>query len=257
MKKVEQNDLIKKYKTNIAILKFIAIFLSLIILIAGGILASNYIKERNIYKNAEHIYEIMNETYKNIDKIENSNNYTFSQYIFYEGKLAGKNILQYKDKKYKEEHTSDYWKTTDYINYGVVLDEKTKLMAQYNIEDSKWDINGALIGKVRNNSFDGFHKNKVMEYINHKIRDDNYEGKEYYVVSYPSGKDGDLDEYSELWIDKETMLLFRWIYDIEEKNEDQYSWETNNVTDEDVKILDENAEKEFQERVEKFKQRSK
>lgn len=247
-KEIAEYNYLKKYNKKMSWLKkIIATMLTIIILITL-VISGNYLYKKHI------LYKI-SENYENLKKLDNYNitietldiNYNtnemdsyMSKYYYKLGKLKRKteelkditnfkkNVSQYSKMQISPNNIIEYFnintkeslviydtmKEYAYINNRVSFyKEKGDLFnIQYNIEDFKIGIFPFLID----------------------IKDEEYEGRKYYVLQFKSSNSKD---YKEIWVDKEKLIIERII---EESNshyrEIVYTIIENNVTDNEFEI---------------------
>lgn len=235
------------------ILKIIVAILSIFIISIWG----SFIVERvkyNIqlnkdYEKGEYISGIIDEAYNKIEEIINSDNYSIVEEeisISYDlGCVYSyeKNELFYKNGYVKRNSTWDTGSIKsnagyDYTDYGVVSKDKKVFLIQLN-ETINYASIGVEYGEVGilGNFLDRFHKENALEYKDFEIREETITGKDYYVII---GKENRYDGAynTEIWIDKDNMILFKIMEEKLEsrKIEQKFRFTVNNVRDEDVKL---------------------
>ena len=88
---------------------------------------------------------------------------------------------------------------------------------------------------------------KELESINIKKRE--YQGKKYYVINKEIGKKEANYTHTEIWVEKETMLVERIIYEniYEDGTESSYerrlNWSIGTVTEDEIKLTKEEKER--------------
>lgn len=219
--------IIKKYKTKMKILKTSLILSFGTILLGMIIFMSMYMPQ----------YIILEKSYNTIQRISKINNYKI---ITRQIKTSADNkidyeymqIHYYKDGKFKTEEYVDgikirtyYGDTTSDTVTWLFEDTKTKEYRNKTFKNNY--AMDELFGNVQ------YDAQSIINVIGKGFREDNYRGKECYVI-----KSGDNLNYGETWIDKETMLPIRQVYNIFEKlnYEYIYSFEFDNITEQDLMI---------------------
>lgn len=221
---------IKKYKRKMTALKVFIISLIFIIILALTLFLISYIPK----------YSIILKAHNKIQDISNLTNYKFTISQYYTDSDTQNNyeyidIYFYKDGKYKEElYSSSLAKTKIY--YGDINSDKTIY-----IDNNTQAINelNSYQNKNKGAIFDVFsdikyHSQNYLSLIGVDIRNDNYNGKECYVLKYGN----DNTSYREIWIDKQTMLQIREVQEIFNSSyfERTFLIETNCVNDENVMV---------------------
>lgn len=244
---------LKKYNRKLKILEGIVISIIILILILwGGVL----IKGQEPYK-------IVREAYDKLEELRNEDNIMLSKetirksYYDEDNKYNTQveyNTFYYKNQTLKREEAVYNPKRNDlskYISYEKIegeqilhitamdsLNYKGKLSQYYDYSNLK-DL---IIPHIKEAVFNGVGKrineiknvNRLASAALH-LRTEQYNQRECYVV-----KAGTYNNYVEVWIDKENMLILKEIEDrmIIGRTEINYTWGIGAVTDEDIKIPD-------------------
>ncbi len=112
----------------------------------------------------------------------------------------------------------------------------------------------AAIAPYRINLLESYLKQEVLGYTNSEIRNEEHEMQEYYVIrnNYEDGN------YTDIWINKESMELFKIEYinmlcgEVYSCQEHKYTIIKGNVTDEDIEYeMTQEEYKQF-ENIKKF-----
>lgn len=228
-------DYLKKHNRKIKILSIIAIILTLSIISAWGYKMVNYYKTENDYKIIDNIYN------KYIE-IRNGKNYKLT----IENKYNDKKVtLIYKEDKKKETDENNI----PFVTYGKVLEENTVTLSFQNGEPSGYSVldNTDIISNnicdasfVRLNIYHNRRANQIID-----IREEKYEGKDYYVLK----ENTENESCIELWVNKQTLLVEREISksrnDKKYYYEHKFTWDIGNVTDEEIKMTQEEKESAY------------
>lgn len=255
-KNEENNEVVvnslKKYKRKMFILKIIVAILSIFIIAIWG----SFIVERvkyNIqlnkdYEKGEYISGIIDEASNKIEEIINSDNYSIVEEtigVNYDLKCVSgysKNETSYKDGYIKEKYISDSGSIkSDYnsafTNYGVLANDRMFSIQQNDSGSSaligtRWGTSG-----VTYNFLDGFHKENVLEYKDYEIREEEIDGKDYYIISTRGNREDSMYN-TEIWLNKDNMILFKIIDEKVgcSKTEQKFTISINTVRDEDARI---------------------
>lgn len=217
---------IKKYKRRIKIFKISIISLVLIVILLLSLFFCTYLPK----------YLILSKTYNRIKEISNKDNYKISTSEYYvDGgkKYKYTTTYFYKDGKYKEEQNYSNLSEYEKIYYGdintdidVFIDKKTNDISQeYSQIKGKEEIMD-MFCEIEHDSQD------ITSLIGVKVCDNNYNGKDCYVLRYGNN----ITSYREVWIEKETMLPIREVQNISNgcSFERSFLIQENVVTDEDV-----------------------
>lgn len=221
---------IKRYKRKMTMIKVGISTLIVIIISMIGWFSIIYMPRYSMILSAD----------EKIQEISQMDNYKFTINQYYidsntQEKYEYKDTFFYKDGKYKEEISS---KNLENINiyFGDINSETVT----YIYQDSN-TMNKTTIHKDEDKLaiFDVFsdikyHSENILSLIGVRIRDDNYNEKECYVLRYGNNN----TNYREIWIDKETMLQVREIQKIDNNInfERTFLIEQNVVKNEDVCI---------------------
>lgn len=224
-------DILKKYNRKMFILKVVAIVLSILIISMWGILVVDKVQSDMKLKKAQYISEIIDKAYNRAEEVEKENYTLTCEYN--QNSTDGeedfvKSVYSHKDGYFKEEHHN-------YTNYGITTKNETYYIQFTHEEEEKKDYKGGLaisfVG-YNNNMIDLYRKENILDYRDYNIREEELDGIVYYVIKITYDK---IDGYEEIWINKDSMLLFK------ETGENgitrcKYTWTINNVKDEDVRI---------------------
>ena len=234
------------------ILKIIVVILSIFIIAIWG----SFIVERvkysiqlnKDYEKGEYISGIVDEAYNKIEDIMNSDNYSIIEEtirVNYDLKCVSgysKNETSYKDGYIKEKYISDSGSiksdyNSTFTNYGVLANDRM-FSIQQNDSGSSASI-GTLWGTsgVTYNFLDGFHKESVLEYKDYEIREEEIDGKDYYIISTRGNREDSMYN-TEIWLNKDNMILFKIIDEKVgcSKTEQKFTISINTVRDEDARI---------------------
>ena len=252
--------LIKKIKTRKLIIKIITIILLIIFLSYAVYFAVRFIP----------INSVRAKSYNKIQELKEMNNYKLT--VEKIGQITDEilekkiTIYYYKDGKYKEENTRSmtfFYDNGEYIADGIIRNENTKTIyysdgdtniitknaetGETNISEEKQYIEKGKIYEDIYSVIATHSKNlssKISMLNGFNLREENYNNKNYYVLTYSYNGVNIKYEY---WINKETMIIDR-IFSQQEvpiyKNSDykynifdtKYIIEPNVVKDEDVII---------------------
>ncbi len=254
---VKKIEYLKRYNKKIKLLKSILIILVISIIITCAVMTKNYFKNKADYEYKYSIITAINRPAVQMDRnfkchIEKTSDSKYEEIDL----CYNMDRVKYSyEEKYKEENMKRL--DTDYVGYGIILEPYKMYTIEFNKEGElrststsgylEWKsmsyndmINYIITGSINiNNDWNSISKENCAEL---NIEEDNYEGKDCYVIKKYK-KDGG---YFEVWIEKESMLVLKI-------NEDEdyvvkFSWEIGTVTDEDLKIENyEVAKKKFEE----------
>lgn len=237
-------DYLKKYRKKMTIWKLIASIFIIIIILFFILLIIKAFK-------INQIIDVSYDKYKYIEDLQNFNIIVTQHIIEKENDANSKesfNTTKYyfKDGKYKEErkvegvnqkihngNISIYGEINSNKQIEVNEDAKsiTYITANYNIVSKKY-FSSILTTTLR---FNANINNVIAKLVINgcfNIRSDRFNGKDCLVLRKGKG-----NNYSEIWIDKESKLLFREVLDYENQYmETTYTFYTNNVTEEDVNL---------------------
>lgn len=219
---------IKKFKQRVNLLKFSAIAsIITVLIILFSIIILIFPKYVVIYKSNEKLKDFRN---MNNYKVTLEEHYT-------EHKTQEENVYtsirSFNGEKYKEEfYTSDL--LTNNIVYGdfstntsIYIDKIHQTVTlNNNVNNEKGGISN-LFTIIQE------WKKRPLNLITYELREDSFKGKECYVLKF-----GDASNFSEIWIDKETMFEVRELQEAGDlfTTERIFSIEQNIVTDEEVEI---------------------
>lgn len=236
IKEKQELDFLKKIRKNMSILKIILFVILTIIIV---VILSIFIKCQTITK-------IVNDAYDQIEYLKTLNNYKLVEKTIttnYPDNDTSEIIATYyyKDGKYKNEYgnTTCYYEDNSYNKIYVYLDLKQiDYHTQNFIENNKGETFETFYEIISYKQLSGLF-NLLLS-----IRTDKFNGIDCYVI-----RNGNNNNYREIWIDKETNTVLRRI----EENYSKYYRETiytlveNQVTDEDVSssILDTEQYKDY------------
>ena len=239
-------DYLKKYNKKINTLKGIAIFIVLIVVIIWGAIFVKHLKNKEHY---EYLHNILNSAYeKTISLKETEKNF----FLITTDSSNNEEKLYYKDGKFKlisKVNFEDGRKIEEYTNYGVETGNNSIAYIQLHKINGEYEKNGSTAVRSNNDYNETNPALKIyllkyycdmdiMQSLSLNIREDKYKEKDVYVIRNMKNN----EEYSELWIDKESKLVIKLIDNTNEnKYEKNYLWQVGNVTSEDVTI--ENKEK--------------
>lgn len=237
---IEINHL-KKYKKKMSLVKTLLFSLISIITIILIVLCICLVKSIRIYNIKRTAYEkakeleisnnvSIQEVYHTVSYVNNMNSYCFSTSSYKDGKLklSRKSIVNNvidRDYSYYTEIGS---------NKRIEIDNMSKTLtnATYNYTFD----NPSQIGLTTNANIDtSYHVNLFIGVCFNwftDIKTNTYNNIECYVL-----RDGNSDEYTEVWIDKNSMIPIRTIVKFEKQyTEIIYSVYTNNLSDKDFEI---------------------
>ncbi len=246
-------DGLKKYNRHMFILKIIVVILSLFIISIWGSFIVERVQEsielKEDYEKGQYIFNILDEASHKIEEIESSGNYSVVEedisvsYDFDCVYNYSKNVMLYKDGYFKEEQMTnpgsmrlEDYNDVHYINYGVITKEN-EFCTQFNEGKGSDSIRISTRGNynVSDNNLGIDREEDVLKYKDYDIKEEEYDGINYYIIS-KSEQDGIY--YSEIWINKDNMKLFKRTNEKLgcDKVERRFTWTVNNVKDEDVRI---------------------
>ena len=221
-----QIRIIKKYKRKMKIIKISVVTFIIIVILGISAFISIYMPR----------YMVIKKSYDRIQEISNMNNYKFTITqinVDYNKQDCSEYIetYYYKDGKFKADYYLDGIRNKSYygdINSDTILclfeDTKTKEY-QPNINENIFDVFCDIKYNMKN----------IFSVVGLDFRNDNYNGKDCYVLRFGNGDD---TNYREIWIDKDTMLQIREIQIIfnESYFERTFLIEHNIATEQDVTL---------------------
>ena len=237
-------DYLKQYNKKINILKTIATMLLGFIIIMWGVLIVRYVQNKRDYAEGEYIYNIMNTACNTMKNYNQNNNYIFTREEITNGKITEtlqvyrkgdlyKEVRKFHD-KYKEFKNL---KVEDYETYAIKTEDMIMTMTTY---DNGEDYTSG--GYLNNDTYtynnfayfpeiaplrEYFENYKIVDFSNLEIREEEHQGKEYYVINNTINH--------EFWIEKDKMIVTYEKYTSEDCIiENKYSIEDNVVKDSDV-----------------------
>lgn len=247
------------------ILKIIVVILSIFILSIWGNFIVERVKEgiqlKADYEKGQYIFGIIDEAYSKIDEITNSNNYS----VIEESTSISEDLqcvynyskyeTYYKDGYIKEVNTSDSgelketdWNNSCYSDYSVIT--KDKIFDIQLHDEYDYGYIGTIWGTNENkgNILAPYHKEDVLEYKDYEIKEENIDGKDYYIISNSANRDDNIYD-TEIWINKDNMQLFKIVGEKRgcNKVERKFNFSVNNVKDEDVRVKFLGANEKIQE----------
>ena len=217
---------IKKFKRKVNVLKFTAIAsIITILIILSTIAILIFPKYLIIYKSNEKLKE-----FKNMNNYRVTLEEHYTDYKMQEEKIYT-SIRSFNGEKYKEEFYSNDLLTNNIIygdfstNTSVYIDKINQTMTlNNNVNNEKGGISNLF--KIIQE-----WKKHPLNLITYELRQDNFKGKDCYVFKF-----GDTSNFSEVWMDKETMFEVRELQKTEGLSlvERIFSIEQNIVTAEEV-----------------------
>lgn len=256
-------DFLKKYNRKMNVLKMVAGVLIIIILAMWTLFIVKYVQEKEECEKISQVLEITEKAFLKIEdikeKIVNGGNYTVVEEDY---KLNTKVVTYYKECNFKINHIAEI----PYTKYGRIIGKDDKGYVKHAIIEYGDNSEGIFSfgvgvgtghsGETSVYSLGSPAYNPLIKYManysNLEIRNEKYEEKEYYVIK-ENYKD---EKYSEIWLDKDSILPFREVVFNKGKVEEEtrYTWIPDSVTDEDVKIEDQRASEELQRKIDSYNQ---
>ncbi len=225
-------DYLKKYNKKIKILKYIISIFIIVSIATGGIALEKYIKIQNDYN---YNHNIITTAYQKLQELKQEENFSFIR----KSNSVGTFSLYYKNEKYKlvrdfEKDAEDVW-----IDYGFLVKNGCKYIQCRKLNDGM-EITSCSISspdirdkQVYSTCLEYFYNMGKIECASLEIRDDIYQEKECYVLR----KNDENDDYREIWVDKESMMIVKEnIQSSGKLTEECYSWSIGNITNEDIMI---------------------
>ncbi len=261
---VKKIDYLKKYNKNINLLKITSIILVIGIVLMWSFTLITYNKNKAEYEYKYSIITSINRPNEESDKYNNfkcfaeKTAFGRKEYIYQYYKDG--NFKYYRNEfEYVKENNEYKKSTTDYkeiTGYGQKSDSGKLSIMEVDKKDDKINYRSGYqgekvgfydltYGRIANYIIAGSSLNDdwnsigIETYKELNIREDNYDGKDCYVIKRWKNDGG----YFEVWIDKSNMTIVK-------VNEDEdfvitYKWEINTVTDEDLMVDDKEAVKDF------------
>ena len=228
-------DYLKKYNRKIKILKYIISIFIIVSIATGGTVLAKYIKIENDYN---YNHNIITTVYQNLQELKQEENFSFIKKPSSVWTLS----FYYKNGKYKlvsdlekEKDAKDDW-----IDYGFVTENGYKYIQFYKLNDGRGVASNDMSADIRDREvsticLEDFYNLGKIECASLEIRDDIYQEKECYVLR----KNNENDDYEEIWVDKESMMILKENTKLFGKlTEERYSWSIGNITNEDIMIKD-------------------
>lgn len=236
----EEINVLKKYNRQMFILKFIIVTLIIVIISSLAFVGIRYYKE---YKNGLAVHQLLSKSYESTKHFEASNNFTFS---IKSPNMNSKYYYNNRKAKLTKEYLKDYIKGS---TLGYVIDDgkNTYGIDFYDEGYSIKSIGFSLYipeSTVKDNIFlslnyelEELTKLKPMDLGNCIIEEIDYNNIPCYVIKR---RDGNF-VYECLYINKENNLLLKdekFNYKGETTYLYEYTYSTDNVNDDDIKIKD-------------------
>ena len=224
-------DYLKKYNRKIKILKYIISTFIIVSIVIGGTALAKYIKIQNDYN---YNYNIIATAYQKLQELKQEENFSFVKKPNSVWTLS----FYYKNGRFKL--VSDFEKDTevDWIDYGFVTENGCKYIQFCKLNDEMEMTSNNISGDIRNYQvsticLEYFYNLGKIECASLEIRDDIYQKKECYVLR----KNNENDDYDEIWVDKESMMIVKEnTKSFGKLTEECYSWSIGNITNEDIMI---------------------
>ena len=253
--KKQQKKLKRRNKIKL-ILKFIAIIIVIGLVCAWGYKLYKHIKGKNNH-------ELIEKVYNKYQEIKAVGNYRVSV----ENKnLGGTDYTNDRDSRFicvngktKEELTSNTGIEVKYsaiinnckITLNIENDSKyDELFITSNFDEHNLDISSYNKADTQLAILEFYKDLDAKKLSGFDVKNKKYQGKQYYVIIEQVGaKEDEIYTHSEIWVEKETMLVERMLNEnvysdgYESKYEYRFNWSIGTVSEEEINLTQEEKEK--------------